>query len=178
MRRSRVFASLAVSAAASAASLTFAAPALADYSDGGTSNASVSDTTVPPGGSVTGSDRGNDPGEQVDGYVHSARVFVGSTVANSNGVATLTFTVPKSLPAGEHTLELVGETSGHVGTASFRVTSSGSTGASGGSTSSGSGLPFTGGSDVWQMTVIGGGLVLLGGAALFAARRRRAGLTA
>jgi LPXTG-motif cell wall-anchored protein len=162
--RNRVLEGLAVAAAAS---VTFAAPALA-YPPGNSSNASMTDTNVTPGETVTGQDTGNDPGEQVNGYVHSVRVFVGSTTANGNGVATLTFTVPKSLAAGSHTFQLVGQTSGHVGSASFTISKSGSTSPA----SSGSGLPFTGGNDIWQLTAAGAGLVLVGGALLVVRRRR------
>jgi LPXTG-motif cell wall-anchored protein len=165
---------LSVAAAASAAALTFAAPAVA-YPPGNTSSAALSDTSVAPGETITGQDSGNAPGEQVNGYVHSVRVFVGSTTATRSGVATLTFTVPKSLSAGTHTFQLVGQTSGHVGSQTFVITKAGATSPA----SNGSGLPFTGGNDIWQMTAAGGALVLAGGA-LLAVRRRRthAGLAA
>jgi LPXTG-motif cell wall-anchored protein len=169
-----VFASLAIAAAASASMLTAAAPAWA-YPPGNSSNAQISDTTVTPGASVTVSDSGNDPFEQVDVDVHSVQVFVGSTTANGRGVATLTFTVPTSLPAGHHTVVMVGQTSGHTGSVGFTIVRSGSTNPA----SSGSGLPFTGGNDIWQMTAAGVGLVLVGGIALVVVRRRRhAGLAA
>jgi LPXTG-motif cell wall-anchored protein len=167
--RTRLFASLAIAAAASAATLTLAAPAAA-YPPGNSSNASLSDTSTSPGQTVTGQDNGNDAGEQVNGYVHSARVFVGSTTANANGVATLTFTIPRSLASGTHTFQLVGETSGHVGSVTFTIAKSGSNAPA----SSGSGLPFTGGNDIWQLTAAGAGLILVGGTALLVVRRRRA----
>ena len=169
MRRSRIIASLAIAAAASAATLTLAAPAAA-YPPGNNSNASLSDTSTSGGETVTGSDSGNDAGEQVNGYVHSARVFVGSTTANASGVATLTFTIPKSLASGTHTFQLVGQSSGHVGSVTFTVTKSGSSSPA----SNGSGLPFTGGNDIWQMTAAGAGLILVGGGVLMVVRRRRA----
>jgi LPXTG-motif cell wall-anchored protein len=169
VRSSRVRASLAAAAAISAATLAFAAPASA-YPPGNTSNVRLSDTSVVPGQSVTASDSGNEPGEQVNGYAHSVRVFLGSTTANGNGVATLTFTVPRSLSAGAHTVRLVGQSSGHVGTATFFVTKGGAVAPAAG----GSGLPFTGGNEIWPMTAAGTALVLVGGVAVFVARRRRA----
>lgn len=166
MHRSRLFASLAVAAAASASMLTLAAPAAA-YPPGSSSNAQISDTAVSPGETVTASDRHNDPGEEVDGYVHSSPEFVGSTTADAAGVATLTFTVP-DLPAGHHTLQLIGQTSGHRGTVGFTIVAGGSTAASNGST-----LPFTGGNGIWQMTAAGLALILVGGTAVVVVRRRR-----
>jgi LPXTG-motif cell wall-anchored protein len=164
VRRNRVLASFAVAAAASVA---FAAPALA-YPPGSSSYASLSDTSVARGETVVGQDSGNQPGEQVNGYVHSVRVFVGSTTANANGVATLTFTVPRSLAVGRHTFQLVGQSSGHVGSVGFTVNASGVTAPA----SNGSGLPFTGGNDIWQMTAAGAALILAGGALLVVRRRR------
>lgn len=169
MRGSRVFASLAVAAATSASMLAFAAPAAA-YPPVHSCQATISDTTPARGASVTASAGCFQSGEQVNGNVHSATVFVGSTTANSNGRATLTFTVPSSLPTGHHTLELIGQTSGHVATEGFTLTRSA---ANTTRTSSGSGLPFTGGSDIWPMTAAGVGLVLVGGAAIAVVRRRR-----
>jgi LPXTG-motif cell wall-anchored protein len=166
--RSRLIATLAVSAAASAATLTFAAPAVA-YPPINLF-AVISDNTTTPGEPVTGRDNGNDPGEQVNGYVHSTPVFVGSTTANAKGVATLNFTIPTSLALGTHTLRLVGQSSGRVGSVQFTVSRAGSNSPASGA----SGLPFTGGSDIWQLTAGGAGLVLLGGAALVVVRRRRA----
>jgi LPXTG-motif cell wall-anchored protein len=169
VRRTRLVASLAVAGAASASLVMLAAPAMA-YPPKHSHHAQLSRNSVSDGGSITGSGSGFSHGERVDAYVHSVREFVGDTIAGSGGVATLTFTVPANLPAGAHTFELVGETSGVVDTAPFTVTSAGAAAVA--PSSSGSSLPFTGGSDVWQMTVVGIALVAAGGGLLVVRRRR------
>jgi LPXTG-motif cell wall-anchored protein len=163
---------MAVAAAASASLLTLASPAAA-YPPGN-SNASCNASVYTPGQSATCSAGGFQAGEQVDGSTHSARVFVGSTTASAGGRATITFTVPRSLHAGHHTFEMVGQTSGHVASAAFTI----SRGAATTPSSNGSGLPFTGANGVWQMTAAGIALVLVGATAVVVVRRRRSGLAA
>jgi LPXTG-motif cell wall-anchored protein len=167
MRRSRVLASLAVATAATSASLVLlAAPAMA-YPPGG-GDLALSSSSVGQGGSDTGQGSGFTANELVNAYVFSAHIFVGTTTANAAGVATLTFKVPKSLATGAHHVEFVGQTSGQIDIAPLTVTAAKTVPSSSGST-----LPFTGGSDIWQLTAIGAGLVLLGGGAVVGVRRRR-----
>jgi LPXTG-motif cell wall-anchored protein len=147
--------------------MTLAAPAALAYppSGGGLTLASYA---VQLGGTDTAHGTGFDANEGVNGFIHSARVFIGHTTSNGNGVANLTFTVPTTLAAGHHTVELVGQRSGVAESVGLTVVAG-----AGSSASSGSGLPFTGGNDILPMTAAGVGLVLVGGLALVAARRRR-----
>ncbi|PJJ55542.1 Ig-like domain repeat protein [Compostimonas suwonensis] len=46
------------------------------------------------------------PGETVHVYLYSSPIFVGSAVADAEGHATLTFTVPANLVPGEHRIEV------------------------------------------------------------------------
>lgn len=166
MRRTRLVTSLAVAGVTSLSLIGFAAPAMAYPPSDCTS---ISSTSLPDGSSGSGTGCGFDSGEQVDAYGHSARVFLGSSIASASGRVTVHFTIPANFPAGTHTLELVGESSGHVVTEGFTVPSGG-TGSS--SSSSGSSLPFTGGNDIWQLTGAGAALVVAGGALLMVRRRR------
>ncbi|HVY09610.1 MAG TPA: LPXTG cell wall anchor domain-containing protein [Mycobacteriales bacterium] len=167
MRRTRLVASLAIASATSASLIAFAAPALA-YPPEHCTATSASTFSGGASGTITGC--GFDNGEQVDGYAHSARVFLGSTIASASGRATLHFTIPKSLDSGVHTLQLVGESSGHSVSEAIVVRAGGGTASA--PTSSGSGLPFTGGNDIWPMTIAGVVLVGAGGALLTVRRRR------
>ncbi|PZS35392.1 MAG: hypothetical protein DLM58_04000 [Pseudonocardiales bacterium] len=60
--------------------------------------------------------------ETVSAVLHSATVSLGSVSANAWGTAVVTFTVPKTLAAGTHTVVLTGATSGLSSTATFTVT--------------------------------------------------------
>jgi LPXTG-motif cell wall-anchored protein len=171
MRRTSVLVGLA---AVASAALTFIAPAASAYPPSG-STITLTSYAVHLLDTDTAQGTGFDPGEGVNGDVHSTPVFVGHTTANANGVARLTFTVPASLAAGTHTFTFVGQRSGHTLSTTFTVLGGGAA-----RSSSGSGLPFTGGNDIWPMTAAGVGLVLAGGLALVVVRRRRshAGLAA
>jgi LPXTG-motif cell wall-anchored protein len=166
VRRTRLVVGLASVASAALIGLA-AAPAMA-YPVGHSHSLSLTSSVVARGGQDHGRGSGFQSHERVNVYIHSNLVFVGSTIADSNGVAELTFTVPASLPAGHHTVEFVGESSGQVDSAPLTITGSSVAPASSGST-----LPFTGGSDVWQLTAIGAGLVLVGGGVVVGVRRRR-----
>jgi LPXTG-motif cell wall-anchored protein len=168
VRRTRLVASLAVAGAASATVLMLAGPAAAYPPHHHGHHARLSSYDPHRGGHDTGSGGGMANGEGVFAYLHSVRVFVGSTTANSAGVATVSFTIPADFPLGAHTFELVGQTSGHVDSVPFTVAA----GTNATPASSGSTLPFTGGSDVWQMTVAGAALVAVGGSLLVVRRRR------
>ena len=63
---------------------------------------------VAAGGSLTASGGGFAAGERVDVFVLSTPTQVGSTTANAQGVASLTFQVPRTLDPGAHTVELRG----------------------------------------------------------------------
>jgi hypothetical protein len=148
---------------------------------------------------LRGSACGFQPFEPVDAFAHSTPVYLGSTTAHADGTATVKFSVPVCLAAGNHTLELVGETSGNVASAPFSVSvahacaaaaggggqggATGATGAGGGqggisasgggTTGSNSGsLAFTG-ADILAMVLAALVLLVVGSIAVVAVRRRR-----
>ncbi|HWA65686.1 MAG TPA: hypothetical protein VG899_04880 [Mycobacteriales bacterium] len=141
---------------------------------------------VPEGARLRGHACGFTPGELVYIYLHSAPVFVGSTVADADGVAAKHVNVPKCIAPGQHEFMMVGQSSGNVATATFTITksnacpssggsvvavSAGSGGSTGGTGSGGGSLAFTG-ADIAAMVLVA--LVLLAlGAALVTVRRRR-----
>lgn len=120
---------------------------------------------VTPGGDVTVTARGFQPGEQVQVWLYSEPRFSGRAVADADGVVTATLTVPRDLAAGTHAVVLVGEASGLVLVAPFEV-------AAAGSASSGA-LARTGAAGAGGLAALGG-MLLLAGAGLVAVRRIRA----
>jgi LPXTG-motif cell wall-anchored protein len=128
-------------------------------------------TQTTDGSADSGTACGFDPGENVRADGASVPVFLGSTIASASGRATVHFTIPADFPAGLHHLIMTGQTSGHTVIQAFTVTAAGAS-APASSSSSGSSLPFTGGNDVWQMTLAGVVLVGVGGSLLVVRRRR------
>ncbi|WP_282948285.1 Ig-like domain-containing protein [Cellulomonas endometrii] len=55
---------------------------------------------------------GFQPGETVAFYLHSDPVFLGTAVADANGIARLLADIPANVPAGAHTVMATGGTSG------------------------------------------------------------------
>jgi hypothetical protein len=55
---------------------------------------------------------GFEPGETVAFYLHSDPVFLGTAVADANGIARLMATVPADVPSGSHTVYATGGTTG------------------------------------------------------------------
>ncbi len=90
--------------------------------------ADLSVSQVAPGGQVTISGFGfgaNESGLRTE--VHSTpRVLTTGITANAGGAATSTVTIPKDLPAGEHTLLLIG--ANHTASAAITVTGSSTSG--------------------------------------------------
>jgi hypothetical protein len=120
------------------------------------STATMSASSVVPGGSLTVSGAGFAAGERVDVFVLSTPTQVGSTTANAQGVASLTFQVPRTLDPGAHTVELRGA-SGRVVSAGFTVTAPAS--------ASGARLAASGpAGDTLPLALGGLGLLLVGGA--------------
>jgi hypothetical protein len=62
------------------------------------------------------------PGEKVDVLLHSTPILLATLPASPTGTVAGTVTVPKGTPPGNHTIELVGETSGNTATAPLTVT--------------------------------------------------------
>jgi hypothetical protein len=81
---------------------------------GGSSNLHASDSSPTPGGAITLTATGFQPGSSVDFYLHSAPVYLGSAVANGSGVATLHTTLSSGIVAGSHTLTAQGLSTGGV----------------------------------------------------------------
>ncbi|HEX4869024.1 MAG TPA: hypothetical protein VFV32_15535, partial [Acidimicrobiales bacterium] len=70
--------------------------------------ATVTITRAEPGQPITIRVQVFAPGTTVDFTLFSAPVHLGSAVADANGVATLTFTVPENTAPGTHTIEATG----------------------------------------------------------------------
>jgi hypothetical protein len=63
-------------------------------------------------------------GENVRAILHSDPLDLGVRQADATGVVTFTGTLPTDFPAGQHTVELIGERTGQV-TQGFKIDSSG-----------------------------------------------------
>jgi len=126
----------------------------------------VSNQTPAAGSSITISGSGFTPGETVTIVLDNGTHFP-SVVANSSGSFSEVLVLGVGL-SGAHTITATGTTSGH--TAKIQIQVAG-VGASGGTTSAGSGLAFTGASVIGIIAL--GGLLLLGGGLMLLAGRRR-----
>ncbi|MEQ1786811.1 MAG: prenyltransferase/squalene oxidase repeat-containing protein [Acidimicrobiales bacterium] len=126
----------------------------------------VSAPSVVVGGSLTVTGTGFAPGELVDVTLHSTPIDLGTVTADAAGTALLTFTVPADLEPGEHSVELVGRTSGVIVSVAFEALAA---------PTAQRALPATGRTTGAQAAA-GAGLVALGGALLALERRRRAAL--
>jgi hypothetical protein len=118
-------------------------------------------------------------GERVRVAVHSTPISVGTATASRAGTASLAFDVPKTLPAGVHTVVLTGTSSGLSAAIAFTVVAAPAAAPSTsapGSTAPPSGAPVlavTGRGTGWEV-LAGLGCIALGGLALVAGRRRAA----
>ncbi|SDF61869.1 hypothetical protein [Klenkia brasiliensis] len=125
-----------------------------------TGTATAAAPTVAAGRQQTITAGGFTPGETARGTLYSTPVDLGTAVADAQGMATFTFTLPAGFEPGTHTVTAVGLTSGATSSVTFTVTS-GSTPA----------LAQTG---VEVAPLLGlGALALGGGAALTVAGTRR-----
>ncbi|MCW2523365.1 MAG: Ig-like domain repeat protein, partial [Frankiales bacterium] len=143
--------------------------------------------TLHAGDQLTLSAAGFVPGETVAIVLHSTPQTLGTVQADSNGNVTANVTIPSGLPAGKHTLSLVGQadttsytfviaaaaaaTSTAAGTDPTAATSAAAADPTA-AASSGSSLASTGAKVIpaalAALLLIGGGFLLMGGA-----RRRR-----
>lgn len=64
---------------------------------------------------------GFQPGETVAFYLHSDPVFLGTAVADANGIARLMATVPGDVPTGAHTVYATGGTTGRWATLAVQL---------------------------------------------------------
>lgn len=100
-------------AASATVALTVAAstaPALATERPTGDVQASTARTV--PGAPITVTASGYVAGEVVAFYLHSNPIFLGTAIADANGVATLTVNLPADAPVGQHHVRGIGGTSG------------------------------------------------------------------
>lgn len=81
---------------------------------GATPQITSSKTLMRAGAEVTLVARGFVPGERVTFVLHSDPVVLGTAVADADGVATLTVTLPTGVPAGAHTVVATGADSGRA----------------------------------------------------------------
>jgi hypothetical protein len=149
--------------------------------------ATLSITVTPQGGTIEALACGFLPGETVDAFAHSKPVYLGTTTAHSDGTVDATYKLPMAVKPGAHIWTYVGRTSGHTASAPFRVTSvvtgngggqlpgegNGGGPGTGSNSPGGGGLAFTG---AWIATMVLVALVLLavGTLTVITVRRRRA----
>lgn len=74
----------------------------------------VSTDAVQQGGEITVTARDFKPGHEVRFELHSDPVVLGTVVADNNGVATLTTSIPKDTPAGAHEIVAIDTTDENV----------------------------------------------------------------
>jgi hypothetical protein len=72
----------------------------------------VDDDSPDAGKPDTATGTGFTPGEPVDGTLHSDPVDLGTEQASDSGDVTFAFTIPKTLPSGQHYVFLTGQQSG------------------------------------------------------------------
>lgn len=162
---------IGLSAALTGSAISFAGPASAADCVGGYPPASctltISDSQVVVGQKVSYRGTGYSPKETATATVHSTPVVVDTTKVSPAGVAKGSFKVPQ-VSLGQHTLTVVGATSGVEKSVTFTVVAAPAASA----VPSGNGsLAFTG-SDTFKAAGTGG-LLLIGGAAMLMASKRR-----
>lgn len=106
---------------------------------------------------------GFQPGETVAFYLHSDPVFLGTAVADENGVARLLADIPADVPAGAHTVIATGGTSGRWATLAVELAVPAATPAAAPSedlaaTGAQAGLLMAG---AWTLLLAGGALVVV-----------------
>ena len=77
-------------------------------------NESSSRIGIEAGNNVTAFGTGFKPNSQVDVFVYSTPVWLGSTITDANGNYSVTLPMPKALSAGNHTFQSVGVTNDNV----------------------------------------------------------------
>lgn len=128
------------------------------------------------GGAVVIGGQGFDAGTPVDVYVYSTPTYLGRVIVDSSGNFTGNLTLPETLKAGRHTLQLIGTAKGSTQIADLglvlRGTGDEASDTGGVLSSAGSGLPNTGGLSMNGILIA---VLLLGaGAIAVASSRRRA----
>ncbi|MCW4385612.1 metallophosphoesterase family protein [Salinibacterium sp. SYSU T00001] len=80
--------------------------------DGETASVKVSDGQLTPGEAFTVTAAGFQPREEVRIELHSDPVLLATVTADADGGVSQRVTVPRTAPAAEHTIVLIGQTSG------------------------------------------------------------------
>jgi alpha-tubulin suppressor-like RCC1 family protein len=96
-------------------------PATAPAGGGSPTRVTLSDRTVPAGGSETITGTGFAAGEHIRAMLHSTAIDLGTHTADGTGRVQLTITVPAGLLPGEHHITLTGQDSGRSATAPLTV---------------------------------------------------------
>lgn len=133
-----------------------------DPPSGGAATVTASAASVTVGGSLSLTATGFQAGETVDATLRSTPVALGAFEADAAGTLTATVTIPADVEPGDHTIELVGRTSGRRATVAIEVL---------GRAIGGAALPATGRRDA-PLAGAGAALVLVGAALVALARRR------
>ncbi|VTR76389.1 hypothetical protein [Cellulomonas hominis] len=109
---------------------------------------------------------GFEPGETVAFYLHSDPVFLGTAVADANGVARLLASIPADVPTGAHTVIATGGTSGRWASLPVVLAVPGATPAAS-PAAAGDDLAVTGAQSgalmagAWLLLLVGAGLVVV-----------------
>jgi hypothetical protein len=142
---------------------------------GGASTATLSATSVHPGGTLRITGGGFRAGEPVQVWLHSSPVLVGTAKASSAGTVSLTVTIPAATGVGSHRLVVLGMASAHQAVAAFSLVAAPVAAvAAVAAEAAGPTLPDTGGSIVLP-TVLSASLLVAGAALLWLARPDAAG---
>ncbi len=87
----------------------------------------ISVDTAKPGDTIAVGGTGFSPSEPVRVTLFSEPVVLGTTTADQNGLASLTFVLPASTPPGAHTIEMLGLASGKQLSVALQVSPSSTT---------------------------------------------------
>lgn len=148
-----------------ATAATASAQAAPPSYNGRPSSVTVSDGTVEPGQTVKTDAQIFTPGATVTFTFFSAPVVLGTAVADANGVASLTWSVPANADAGTHRVEASGlGINGQPLTVSTTIQVAGA----------GSALPTTGSDSSVPLTQLAIGVMVFGGLMVVMANKRRA----
>jgi hypothetical protein len=125
--------------------------------------ATVAETRIVPGAAQTIRGTGFTPGETVHGWLYSTPIYLGTQIADADGVVVFTAVLPAGFEIGTHHAELTGS-SGYVARVEFTVSAPEPAAA-------GRELARTGFDG--RATLVAGGLAVAAGAVLIASSIRR-----
>ncbi len=131
--------------------------------------AAVDPPEAVPGQTVTFTATGFAPGSDVETFICSTPISLGTFTADSSGAVSQSLTIPAGTVLGAHTIAAVGKRANGLDQVAYAAVTVVST--SSGSSSSGT-LPTTG-SDNGKLVAMGAALMVLGAAAVFGSTRAR-----